>query len=65
MFFFTSNTYTNKTCQWSDVSSISLEELNKMEREFLIGIDYCLFVDETTYNSWLSLLKGPCSSEGT
>lgn len=29
-----------------------------MEREFLIGVGYCLFVDETTYNSWLSLLKG-------
>lgn len=29
-----------------------------MEREFLLGVGFCLFVDETTYNSWLSLLKG-------
>lgn len=54
--FVDDNTYTNKT--WSDVSSISLDEINKMEREFLIGISYQLFVDEDTYNSWLNLLKG-------
>ncbi|KAH8107466.1 hypothetical protein DFH11DRAFT_1732290 [Phellopilus nigrolimitatus] len=33
--FVDDNTYTNKT--WSDVSAIPLDELNKMEREFLLG----------------------------
>lgn len=51
-----SNTYTNKT--WSDVSAIPLEELNKMEREFLLGVGFRLFVDAQTYESWLNLLKG-------
>ncbi|KZV81776.1 hypothetical protein EXIGLDRAFT_365065 [Exidia glandulosa HHB12029] len=54
--FVDDNTYTNKT--WSDVSSIDLSEVNKMEREFLHGIEYMLFVDEETYLSWLNLLKG-------
>src|ERR1700753_1714640 len=51
-----SNTYTNKT--WSDVSGIPLEEINKMEREILLGIDFSLYVNKTTYESWLNLLKG-------
>ena len=51
-----SNTYTNKT--WSDVSCIPLEEINKMEREILLGIDFSLYVNKTTYDSWLNLLKG-------
>lgn len=51
-----SNTYTNKT--WSEVSGIGLEEINCMEREFLIGVDFNLYVDKTTYASWLNLLKG-------
>ncbi|KAK7688018.1 hypothetical protein QCA50_008388 [Cerrena zonata] len=54
--FVDDNTYTNKT--WSEVSGISLEELNKMEREFLMGIDFSLYVDEPTYYSWVNLLKG-------
>ena len=29
-----------------------------MEREFLLGIDFDLYVDKTTYDSWLNLLKG-------
>ena len=29
-----------------------------MEHEFLDGIAYKLFVDETTYESWLNLLEG-------
>ena len=53
---FSSNTYTNKT--WSDVSCIPLEEINKMEREILLGIDFSLYVNKTTYDSWLNLLKG-------
>ncbi|EJD04524.1 uncharacterized protein FOMMEDRAFT_19732 [Fomitiporia mediterranea MF3/22] len=54
--FVDDNTYTNKT--WSDVSAIPLDELNKMEREFLLGVGFCLFVDEATYGSWLNLLRG-------
>ena len=51
-----SNTYTNKT--WSEVSGIALEEINRMEREFLQGIDFDLYVDKSSYDSWLNLLKG-------
>lgn len=54
--FVDDNTYTNKT--WSDVSGISLEEINKMEREILLGIDFSLYVNKLTYESWLNLLKG-------
>ena len=53
---FNSNTYTNKT--WSEVSGIDLEEINRMEREFLVGVDFNLYVDKSTYESWLNLLKG-------
>lgn len=51
-----SNTYTNKT--WSEVSGIDLSEINRMEREFLLGVDFNLYVDKPTYESWLNLLKG-------
>ncbi|KAI0358891.1 hypothetical protein OH77DRAFT_1420377 [Trametes cingulata] len=54
--FVDDNTYTNKT--WSEVSGIELSEVNRMEREFLLGIDFGLYVDKTTYESWLNLLKG-------
>ncbi|TFK48047.1 hypothetical protein OE88DRAFT_1665098 [Heliocybe sulcata] len=54
--FVDDNTYTNKT--WSEISSISLNEINKMEREFLMGVDFDLYVDKSTYESWLNLLKG-------
>lgn len=50
------NTYTNKT--WSEVSGIDLSEIAKMEREFLVGVDNSLYVDQSTYESWLHLLKG-------
>jgi len=53
---FYSNTYTNKT--WSEVSGIDLDEINRMEREFLVGVDFNLYVDKSTYESWLNLLKG-------
>ncbi len=29
-----------------------------MEREFLLGVDFNLYVDKPTYESWLNLLKG-------
>ncbi|OCH94174.1 hypothetical protein OBBRIDRAFT_770204 [Obba rivulosa] len=54
--FVDDNTYTNKT--WSEVSGIDLTEINKMEREFLLGIEFGLYVDKPTYDSWLNLLKG-------
>ncbi|KAG8969797.1 hypothetical protein FRC03_000623 [Tulasnella sp. 419] len=54
--FLDDNTYTNKT--WSDISSISLLEINQMEREFLQGVDNRLYVDVATYESWLQLLHG-------
>ncbi|KAF9552705.1 hypothetical protein CPC08DRAFT_262103 [Agrocybe pediades] len=54
--FLDDNTYTNKT--WSEVSGIELDEINKMEREFLSGVDFNLYVDKATYEAWLNLLKG-------
>ena len=51
-----SNTYTNKT--WAEVSGIDLPEINRMEKEFLLGVDFNLYVDKPTYGSWLNLLKG-------
>lgn len=54
--FVDDNTYTNKT--WSEVSGIELTEVNKMEREFLLGIDFGLYVDKQIFDSWLNLLKG-------
>ena len=46
----------NKTC--SEVSRISLTELNKMERKFLLGVNLRLYVDKQTYDLWLNLLRG-------
>jgi hypothetical protein len=34
-----------------------------MEREFLLGIDFGLYVDKATYVSWLNLLKGLVSAK--
>ncbi|KIJ58778.1 hypothetical protein HYDPIDRAFT_102039 [Hydnomerulius pinastri MD-312] len=54
--FLDDNTYTNKT--WSEVSGIELSEINRMEREFLMGVDFSLYVSGKKYESWLNLLKG-------
>ncbi|KAG8220195.1 cyclin-domain-containing protein [Butyriboletus roseoflavus] len=54
--FLDDNTYTNKT--WSEVSGIDLSEINRMEREFLMGVDFALYVSGKKYESWLNLLKG-------
>jgi hypothetical protein len=40
------------------VSGIELNEINKMEREFLAGIDFNLYVDKETYVRWVGLLEG-------
>jgi len=37
---------------------LARQEMNRMEREFLIGIEFGLYVDKSTYESWLNLLKG-------
>lgn len=34
-----------------------------MEREFLMGVDFNLYVDKATYMSWLNLLKGLVSAK--
>lgn len=54
--FVDDNTYTNKT--WSEVSGIELVDINRMEREFLKGLGFTLYVDKARYESWLKLLKG-------
>nr|VWP01821.1 E3 ubiquitin-protein ligase (EC [Ganoderma boninense] len=54
--FVDDNTYTNKT--WSEVSGIELGEVNRMEREFLLGLDFDLYVNKSTYESWLKFLTG-------
>ncbi|KAH7330702.1 hypothetical protein B0J17DRAFT_679229 [Rhizoctonia solani] len=54
--FLDDNTYTNKT--WSDVSRISLAEINQMEKEFLNGLGHNLYVDLATYESWVLMLTG-------
>ncbi|KAI0757467.1 cyclin-domain-containing protein [Daedaleopsis nitida] len=54
--FVDDNTYTNKT--WSEVSGIELSQVNRMEREFLLGIDFDLYVDKNTYDGWLRVLTG-------
>ncbi|KAG8711747.1 hypothetical protein FRC09_020443, partial [Ceratobasidium sp. 395] len=54
--FLDDNTYTNKT--WSDVSRISLSEINQMEKEFLNGLNHNLYVDQPTYESWVRMLTG-------
>ncbi|KAG8742118.1 hypothetical protein FRC10_001988 [Ceratobasidium sp. 414] len=54
--FLDDNTYTNKT--WSDVSRISLSEINQMEKEFLNGLGHNLYVDLATYDSWVRMLDG-------
>ncbi|KAF8314797.1 hypothetical protein DL93DRAFT_2058010, partial [Clavulina sp. PMI_390] len=48
--FLDDNTYTNKT--WSEISGISLPEINLMEREFLQGLDHALHIDFGTYQRW-------------
>jgi hypothetical protein len=40
------------------VSGIELSEINKMEREFLAGIHFNLYVDKETYVRWVGLLEG-------
>jgi len=52
------NTYTNKT--WSEVSNLSLKEINSMEVEFLRAVEHGggLYTSEKTYYNWLKALEG-------
>lgn len=43
------HTYTNKT--WSDVSGLPLTALNEGEMEFLQGLDFSLYVSQTTFSA--------------
>lgn len=52
--FLDDNTFQNKS--WSEVSGITVQELNKLEYEWLGAISWCLYVnlDESKdYNAWL------------
>lgn len=64
-----SNTYTNAT--WAELAGLDLKDLNvssclrvprltqqKMEKEFLKGLDYRLTVDRSDYQHWRNLLDG-------
>ncbi|KAJ7767870.1 hypothetical protein DFH07DRAFT_954760 [Mycena maculata] len=54
--FLDDNTYTNAT--WAAVSLIPLPQINTMEREFLAGVGYTLFVSQKVYEDWGRLLRG-------
>ncbi|KAJ7362966.1 cyclin-domain-containing protein, partial [Mycena albidolilacea] len=54
--FLDDNTYTNAT--WAAVSLIPLAQINTMEREFLVGCDYNLYVSQGVYEDWGRLLRG-------
>lgn len=52
--FLDDNTFQNKS--WSEVSGISVQELNTLEYEWLGAIDWCLYVNldaSKDYNAWL------------
>jgi hypothetical protein len=48
--FLEDNTFTAKT--WSQVTGISVHDLNTMEREFLTALNFSLHVSEEEYSSW-------------
>ncbi|EJU02902.1 hypothetical protein DACRYDRAFT_15483 [Dacryopinax primogenitus] len=48
------NTYTNRA--WSECSGMSLEDINRAEREFLNGIGYNISVNRPTYDAWVKTL---------
>ncbi|KIR55047.1 hypothetical protein I315_02284 [Cryptococcus gattii Ru294] len=63
------NTYTNAT--WSELAGIPLTEINRMETEFLVGLNYELGVKIDEYERWKMLLdefmlsRGPSSAATT
>ncbi|ORX92588.1 hypothetical protein K493DRAFT_193245, partial [Basidiobolus meristosporus CBS 931.73] len=48
-------TYTNQT--WSQITRIPLADINHMEREFLLSIQFDLHVPEEEYAQWLLYLE--------
>ncbi|CAG8596004.1 11965_t:CDS:2 [Ambispora gerdemannii] len=52
--FLDDNTYTNKT--WSEVTNISVREINIMEIEFLGSLNFSLYVSEDQYFDWLQIM---------
>ncbi|KAI5459723.1 hypothetical protein BGZ63DRAFT_360201, partial [Mariannaea sp. PMI_226] len=48
------NTYTNKT--WAMVSGFLVEEIHKMEIEFVDSVRYSLFVSREQWEEWLNKL---------
>ncbi|WWC58259.1 uncharacterized protein I303_100797 [Kwoniella dejecticola CBS 10117] len=50
------NTYTNAT--WAELAGMTLPEVNKMESEFLTGLNYQLGVSVEEYTRWKNLLDG-------
>ncbi|WRT63714.1 uncharacterized protein IL334_000637 [Kwoniella shivajii] len=50
------NTYTNAT--WAELAGMSLPDINKMESEFLGGLNYQLGVPVEEYQRWKNLLDG-------
>jgi hypothetical protein len=53
--FLDDNTFQNRS--WSDVSGIAIVELNTLEKEWLMAIDWNLHIDfanDTDYQSWLA-----------
>ncbi|KAJ7232437.1 hypothetical protein B0H12DRAFT_1192332, partial [Mycena haematopus] len=60
--FLDDNTYTNAT--WAAVSLIPLAQINTMEREFLLGCEYNLYVSRRVYEDWGRLLRGLVGARG-
>ncbi|KAF9941140.1 hypothetical protein BGZ75_008301 [Mortierella antarctica] len=60
--FLDDNTFTNKT--WSDVTGISVKEINVMEMEFLNQVQFSLFVSEAEYLDWLHSLETWLKQQG-
>ncbi|KAI8912962.1 cyclin PHO80-like protein, partial [Powellomyces hirtus] len=49
------NTYTNRT--WEKVCGIPVAELNVMEMEFLVQLDFNIHVSESEYYRWLQHIE--------
>ncbi|KAF9939497.1 hypothetical protein BGZ67_009428 [Mortierella alpina] len=60
--FLDDNTFTNKT--WSQVTGISVKEINVMEMEFLNQVQFSLFVSEAEYLDWLHSLETWLKQQG-
>jgi hypothetical protein len=59
--FLDDNTYTNKT--WSEVTNISVREINIMEIEFLDSLNFSLYVSEKQYFDWVRTINQLVSND--